>query len=472
MTQKEFVSYIGNLAAGDMKKTGILASITAAQAILESGYCTSELAVNANNLFGMKANLSGNNWPSEWDGQTFTIETGEQKPNGEYYTVKADFRKYRNHAASIKDHSDYLAGAKKGAALRYAGIVGETNYRRAAEIIKGGGYATSLTYVEKLCNVIEKWGLTQYDITEQKGSEKVMEINKHLTDYNHNSGELSRIKFIVIHYVGALGGAKQNCEYYAAGNRNASAHYFVGFSGEIWQSVEDQNVAWHCGTQNGYKHPDCRNANSIGIELCVRKKNTTPPLSATAKDWYFEDATVAAAEELTRYLMNKYGVPVGNVIRHYDVTGKICPNPYVYNETKHTWAAFKSIVGNSAEVSPQESAELYRVRTTWDNARSQIGAYRNFENAVKACLEGFSVFDSKGNVVHINGAAFKEYLVRVDISDLRIRTGAGTNHDSAGYTGSGTFTIVEEAEGKGASKWGRLKSGAGWISLDYATKIK
>lgn len=60
MTEKEFVSYIGALAAEDMKKTGILASITAAQAILESGYGSSELARNANNLFEMKANLSGN----------------------------------------------------------------------------------------------------------------------------------------------------------------------------------------------------------------------------------------------------------------------------------------------------------------------------------------------------------------------------------------------------------------------------
>ena len=55
----------------------------------------------------------------------------------------------------------------------------------------------------------------------------------------------------------------------------------------------------------------------------------------------FEDATVKAAIELTKYLMQKYGVPASHVIRHYDVTGKICPNPYVYNTTKHTWDAFK-----------------------------------------------------------------------------------------------------------------------------------
>ena len=62
-------------------------------------------------------------------------------------------------------------------------------------------------------------------------------------------------------------------------------------------------------------------------------------MGATDKDWYFEDATVEAAAELTRYLMNKYGVPVSHVIRHYDVTGKICPNPYVYNTSAHTWTS-------------------------------------------------------------------------------------------------------------------------------------
>ena len=60
-------------------------------------------------------------------------------------------------------------------------------------------------------------------------------INKLLTPYNHNSGTIDRIKYIVIHYVGATGGAKANCEYYAGANRGASAHYYVGFEGEVWQ---------------------------------------------------------------------------------------------------------------------------------------------------------------------------------------------------------------------------------------------
>lgn len=163
-SESEFVEYIGKLAAEDMKKTGILASITAAQAILESGYGSSELAVNAHNLFGMKASLSGNTWASEWNGCIYSKETQEQNEDGSYETITADFRAYENEAQSIKDHSDYLTGAKNGSGLRYESLVGCTDYRAAAQIVKDGGYATSLTYVAKLCSIIERWNLTQYDI--------------------------------------------------------------------------------------------------------------------------------------------------------------------------------------------------------------------------------------------------------------------------------------------------------------------
>ena len=165
-----------------------------------------------------------------------------------------------------------------------------------------------------------------------------MQINKLLTPYNHNTGTVDRIKYIVIHYVGALGGAQANCKWYAGADRGASAHYYVDFDGAIWQSVEDKNIAWHCGAKK-YVHPECRNANSLGIELCVRNKGSQ---AADSKDWYFEDATVQSAIELTKELMAKYNVPADHVIRHYDVTGKICPNPFVYNHTLHTWDAFKA----------------------------------------------------------------------------------------------------------------------------------
>lgn len=217
-------------------------------------------------------------------------------------------------------------------------------------------------------------------------------INKLISGYNHNAGSVSRIKYIVIHYTGALGDAKANCNYFAGGNRNASAHYFVGYDGAIWQSVEDKNIAWHCGAKS-YKHAECRNINSIGIELCVRKKSTAS-MGATDKDWYFEDATVEAAAELTRYLMDKYNVPASHVIRHYDVTGKICPNPYVYNTTAHTWDEFKKKISGAAVTAGGMVQNGNTEKAVWDylagkglNAYAVAGLMGNLyaESGLNSC---------------------------------------------------------------------------------------
>ena len=126
MSEKNFVEKIGKLAMADMKKTGILASVTVAQACLESGYGTTDLARNVNNLFGMKRTLSGNTWKSVWDGKSkYTKTTKEEYTPGVITNVKADFRKYPNIEKSINDHSLYLTQAKRGSQLRYKGLVGE-----------------------------------------------------------------------------------------------------------------------------------------------------------------------------------------------------------------------------------------------------------------------------------------------------------------------------------------------------------
>lgn len=203
-----------------------------------------------------------------------------------------------------------------------------------------------------------------------------MEINQLLTPYNYTAGDSSRIKYLVIHYVGATGGAKANCEYYAGKYIGASAHYYVDFSGSIWQSVEDHNIAWHCGTKGYYYHSACRNANSIGIELCVRNKGS---LADTSRDWYFEDATIAAAITLTKELMKKYNIPVDHVIRHYDVTHKLCPNPFVYNHTPHTWSAFKSALNSISEAGDHISPE-YVIKTGADGLRISVSGTLNVRN--------------------------------------------------------------------------------------------
>lgn len=292
LSHKKVMERIGLLFTENQKKSGILASVSMAQFILESGYGQSELAQKANNLFGMKCTLSGNSWTgSSWDGQTkYKTETKEQKEDGTEYTAVAEFRKYAYIEDSIADHSAYLLGAMNGSRKRYAGLAEEADYQKAVQIIKDGGYATDIHYVKKVCTLIEKYNLTQYDM-----------------------------------------------------------------------KPEENSVA-----------------------------------------------------------------PV--------------------------W---------------------YRVRRSWGDPASQKGAFQDFDNA-KKCADshkGYAVFDESGEMLYANKYDLP-YLVQIKITDLNIRKGPGTNFDKTGkYTGVGIFTIVEEADGEGASGWGKLKSGIGWISLDYTERV-
>ena len=162
LSQSAFIALVGKKARADMKKTGILASVTTAQAILESGYGTTSLAMEAHNLFGMKATLSGNTWKSAWDGKTFDKETQEYY-SGRWVTITATFRAYDSIEESIADHSAYLRGAKNGSALRYRGVIGNKDYTATLRLIKNGGYATDPNYVSKLVSIIKRYNLTKYD---------------------------------------------------------------------------------------------------------------------------------------------------------------------------------------------------------------------------------------------------------------------------------------------------------------------
>ena len=163
LSKDEFIAYIGPKAVADMERSGVLASVTMAQAILESGWGQSGLALNANNLFGMKAKLSGNTWKSDWKGNCYSSVTKEEYKVGQITEITAEFRAYDSIDESIKDHSDYLLGAMNGSKKRYAGLTDCVKYRDAIQLIKDGGYATDSKYVDKVCAIIEQYGLAKYD---------------------------------------------------------------------------------------------------------------------------------------------------------------------------------------------------------------------------------------------------------------------------------------------------------------------
>ena len=185
-------------------------------------------------------------------------------------------------------------------------------------------------------------------------------VFKQANEANFAHGRTQPVQFLVIHYTANNGDTVQNSLDYFAGNAvGASAHYFVDENG-YGQSVKDQDTAWHCGA-NQYKHPDCRNANSIGIELCSKKDSRG--------NYYFMDQTVYNAAALARQLMQTYGIDRAHVLRHYDVTGKRCPAPMVDNPT--LWENFLNLLEDKT-MTYAEAIETVKEKTGLSDATMQF----------------------------------------------------------------------------------------------------
>lgn len=157
-----FIEELSRYAIEHGIKNDVLPSLIIAQGILESASGTSELAVNAHNLFGIK---EGNGW----SGAIYPKKTAEHKPDGTVYYIIANFRKYPTYEGAVADLVyKYSHGTGWESFNRYQKVLGEKNYKKATEAIHKAGYATDVNYASKLNGVIEKYNLTQYDKEEIK----------------------------------------------------------------------------------------------------------------------------------------------------------------------------------------------------------------------------------------------------------------------------------------------------------------
>ena len=147
-TVEQFLTKIKPMVIADMQATGILASLTGAQAFIESRYGNSGLTEKGNNLFGIKG---------QYNGQSVTMLTTEYY-NGVPQKVYAAFRKYPNWEASIADHSGMF-----NRMARYANLRGLTDYVKACQYVKADGYATAPDYANTLINTINKYRMYEWD---------------------------------------------------------------------------------------------------------------------------------------------------------------------------------------------------------------------------------------------------------------------------------------------------------------------
>jgi len=208
---------------------------------------------------------------------------------------------------------------------------------------------------------------------------------------NYTKGRTKSIAYIVLHYTGNNGDtAKANCTYFSGANRSASAHYFCDES-SIWQSVAEGDTAWHCGTSGTYRHAVCRNANSIGIEMCSWRDS--------GGTYYILPETVERAWQVTRYLMEKYDIPADRVIRHYDVTGKTCPEPWVRESAQ--WTAFLERLKEETMTQEQfnEMMKVYETAQAAASTPDNTPADWEKDGVEWAVQKGLLQGDSTGNLL-------------------------------------------------------------------------
>lgn len=214
---------------------------------------------------------------------------------------------------------------------------------------------------------------------------------------NYQKGRSFPINWICLHFTSNNGDtAQNNADYFAReGGLNASAHYFVDTE-RIVQSVKDGDTAWHCGKERGGSYyNDCRNANSIGIEMCSVIRNGV---------YVIPEETMKRAAKLTRELMAKYHVPVSRVCRHYDVTHKDCPEPWVRNPKQ--WENFKKMLAEkevedmteaqTRAIAKQEIANAEKAKKVYDTVDA-VPAWGK-ATVQKLVNKGFLRGDDKGKL--------------------------------------------------------------------------
>lgn len=296
---------------------------------------------------------------------------------------------------------------------------------------------------------------------------------------NHSGQRTHSIDRITPHCVVGQATAERICDCFISPDRQASCNYGIGTDGRVSLCVEEKNRSWCSSSRENDQRAitiECASDTSAPyamnskvyeslIKLCtdICQRNGKKKLL-----WFADKAkTLNYAPKADEMVLTV----------HRWFANKSCPGDWMYARMGDLASKVTAALGGTATTQKQ----LYRVRKTWSDSKSQKGAYKILANA-KACADknpGYSVFDSDGNALYTSGEGTPgitgdtSFKVRVSVPDLNIRSGPGTNYAATGrFTGAGVFTITAVQTGQGSSNgWGKLKSGAGWIALDYAKRV-
>jgi len=298
---------------------------------------------------------------------------------------------------------------------------------------------------------------------------------------NHSGQRTHSIDRITPHCVVGQCSVETLGSIFAPVSRQASCNYGIGADGRVGMYVEEKNRSW-CSSSNA------NDQRAITIECA---SDTTEPYAF--RDVVYKKLIALCVDICKRngkkkllWLGDKdktlnYNPKADEMVLtvHRWFANKSCPGNWMYARMGDLATKVTAQLGGSGSTTPQVTpTQLYRVRKTWADSKTQKGAYKVLANA-KTCADknvGYKVFDANGKVVYepkTSASAVKvPFKVKVSISDLNIRKGPGTDYARTQYIPKGVYTIVEVKSGKGSDKgWGKLKSGAGWVALDYTVKL-
>lgn len=418
MNNKDFIEKIASYVRKYAISYGIkVHSPIIAQAILESGFGTSELATKAHNYFGLKYR-SGR---CKTCIGTYDKKGTEQNKDGSFSSSQMQWCKFKDMENGVIGYFDFIN------IPNYANLKGVTDPKKYLDNIKSNGYATSHTYVAKLMDIIKRYNLIQYDKKEEIKMSKSALVSYTRITSNKSSPRNHAIDTITPHCIIGQWSAKQGCDYFATTDRKCSSNYVIGRDGDIGLSVDENDRSWCSSSATNDKR-------AITIECA---SDMAHPYTMTSAVY---QSLINLCVDICRRYGKKKLLWFGD--KNKTLSYKHKPDEMVI--TVHRWFAQKSCPGDW----------LY----------SRLG---NLANEVTKRLGG-SVSANKPPTPK----AFTPYLVKVVADSLNIRKGAGTNFGINGaIRDKGKYTIVVESNGVGATKWGKLKSGAGWISLDYVKKV-
>lgn len=352
--------------------------------------------------------------------------------------------------------------------------------------------------------------------TEGKEETKVGFTNSPLVGYTNISPKKTKnrkydITRITPHCIVGLWTAKKGCDYFATTDRDCSANYVVGSDGVIGLSVDEKDRSWcssnadndnraitiECASDasHPYAFPTITYNKLIDLceDICRRygktkllwfgDKDKTLAYNPAANemvltvhrwfaakscpgDWMHERMD-DLANEVTKRLGGTTTTNKEETKEETNTSFPTCPFTVQVLVSDLNYRSTGSMSGVVKGQTGKGTFTIVEVKDGWGKLKSGVGwIYLENTSYVKV---GKTVADA--TITTKEPETFEPYAVRVKIKDLNIRKGPGTNYGKNGICPVGVYTIVAESDGAGASKWGKLKSGVGWISLDYVTKI-